>query len=357
MTRFVKYLMIGAGACMISGIGLSAAGWAMGGEPGYWVRKDGFYTSQDIRKERAGRICVLEKTPLESFDNMDIQVAYNNIIIKPSEDDRYYMEYRLRIQKKDPEYSVKDGVLTVTCEMDPESYSSSGIAGFFVIETGWSQEPGEVTVYVPKNTPMDQVTLYNKDGQVTYDGPEAKTLNITSKYGGIDLKNPVAETASLNLSDGNLKCSGGAFTGMTVVNKYGNIDLSRITASSINIQASDGNIAMENITAGSLTAENKYGNTVCSILTADSFTAKQSDGTCTLKNADIKEGHIENKYGHISLDLTGAESDYNYDLTMKYGEIMLNNRRYDEKGLRENNGAAKNISTVSNDGNVTIRTR
>ena len=57
--------------------------------------------------------------------------------------------------------------------------------------------------------------------------------------------------------------------------------------------------------------------------------------------ADIKNGDFENKYGDITLELTGAEKDYNFDLMMKYGDINLNGRNTSEKDLRENNGGGQ----------------
>ena len=357
MKKLTQYLIMAAGACVVLGTGLCIAGKVLGGSPGFWIRRDGLYTNQDIRKELEGRMAVLEKTEMDAFDSMDIRMDYNHITVKPSDDGRYYLEYNLYTRKNQPEYGVQDGVLTVTCVMDPEDSVFSGTAGFFVVNDGSSYKSGLVTVYVPENISMDRVKLYNKDGKVTYHGPKAETLDITSSYGGIFLKDAEAENAILTLSDGNIQCDGGSFTRLTLTNKYGNTNLNQIAASSIDIDASDGHLTKENISTGSLTAKNKYGTTVCNTVTADSFVMNQSDGSCTVKNADIKDGRFENKYGNISLELTGRETDYNYDMEMKYGDITLNGQRYKEKNVHKNNGASMNIMTDSNDGHVNIQTR
>ena len=80
---------------------------------------------------------------------------------------------------------------------------------------------------------------------------------------------------------------------------------------------------------------NKYGSIKGSAIVSDSMTMKQSDGSCDIRMADIKNGDFENKYGDITLELTGAEKDYNFDLMMKYGDINLNGRNTSEKDLRE----------------------
>lgn len=357
MNKFVRYLIVTAGACTIMGFGLIMAGRILGGEPGFWIRSDGFHTNQDMRHDRAGQIATLEKTEMEPFESINIQVDFNHITVKPSDDGRYYLECRLFTRKNKPEYDVKDGVLNLTCIMEPDSYASYGTSGFFIVNTDSVNQNGEVTVYVPNDIPMDLVKLYSNDGDVAYEGPEAKTLDFTSKYGGIQLKSPKAENAYLTLSDGTVSLDGGSFTTLNLTNKYGNTTLNRITASRIDIKASDGNLTMKEIIAGSLTTENKYGKTVLDSVTADSLMMDQNDGDCTIRNADINSGCFENKFGDITLELTGLEADYNYNLKMKYGKIRLNGQTYDEEDYHKNNGASKNIRTDSNDGNVRILTR
>lgn len=357
MKKLVQSVIITAAAFVIGGFGLLTVGRIMGGESSFWIRDHRLYTNQDIRKEQAGRMVVLEKTELDAFHSMDVRIDYNNIVVKPSEDGRCYLEYRLYTQKTEPEYHVKDGVLTVTCTADSSKQSTTGHVGFFMVNTNLKHEIGQATIYVPKQASMDLVKLYNKDGTVTYDGPAAETLNITSKFGSIALIKPEAKSAVMTLSDGSVSCTGGQFTDLTLINKFGSTELNDLTASKIDIQISDGSLSMNRIETSSLTADNKYGSVSCDTITADTLTIRQNDGSCTFKNATVKNGWLENKFGNITLNLTGRERDYNYDLNTKHGETDINGHTFEEHNLSINNGAVNNIVTKSNDGSVVIRTR
>ena len=359
MKKIMKVTMAVAGVCIVAGLGLSLAGYAMGGEPGFWIGRNGMYTNQQARNLNAEKLVELEKTKIDPFTSMDVRVNYNGIKIKPSEDDSYYLEYHLYIRNKEPEYTIKNGILSFTCVPEPTNSETWGSAGFLVIEGSYvhDREDGSVTIYVPKDTPMDAVKLYTSDSSVIYDGPDTKTLDITSKYGSIDLSGIKAETAYFTASDGAIYCDSGTFTSLDIINKYGETDLNSIEADRLDIDASDSQIVLKDIVSRNITVTNKYGSIKGSAIVSDSMTMKQSDGSCDIRMADIKNGDFENKYGDITLELTGAEKDYNFDLMMKYGDINLNGRNTSEKDLRENNGADKNIAMTANDGSMRITTK
>lgn len=46
MKKIMKVTMAVAGVCIVAGLGLSLAGYAMGGEPGFWIGRNGMYTNQ-----------------------------------------------------------------------------------------------------------------------------------------------------------------------------------------------------------------------------------------------------------------------------------------------------------------------
>lgn len=203
---------------------------------------------------------------------------------------------------------------------------------------------------------MNQVKLYNKDGSVEYDGPDAKTLDITSLYGSVELKHKTAETVLVNMADGTLTCDGGSFADLSVVNQYGEINLNQITASAMSIDASDAGITMNGINVDHITIVNDYGSISSDTMETDSIMVKQSDGQCTMKRITVRDGVFENKYGDMKLYLTGDETDYNYELSMKYGTIRLNERNFEEQSVHENHGADRNIKMTASDGAMTIRT-
>lgn len=357
MKKLTRVTLAAAGICIVTGLGLSLAGYLMGGEPGFWISRNGLYTNRQIREHNAEKLVELEKTEIDPVTSMDVRVSYGSITVKPSGDDSYYLEYGLYTRNREPEYTVKNGVLTFTCVPDQDVSETWGSAGFFVIDNVYVHERGSVTIYVPESIPLETVKLYTSDSDVVYDGPEAKTLDITSKYGGITLEGAKAKNAYLTASDGTIRCLDGTFTSLDIINKYGETDLDRMDLERLDIDASDSRIALREITSKNISVVNKYGSVKGSTLTADSITVKQSDGTCDIKTADIKSGAFENKYGDVTLELTGTEEEYNYDLVMEYGDIRLNDKRVEEESLRENNNADKNIVMTASDGSIWIMTK
>lgn len=356
MRKITRVTLTTAGICIIAGLGFSLAGWFMGGEPGFWINRKGLFTNQDLREQSQSQMEVLEKTELEPFEDMDLRIDYNDIFIEPSEDGRYYMEYRLSSRGRKPEYGVKNGILTVTCTRDPQESRNWGGMGFLVMGDGIYREAGRATIYVPEEASLGMVKLSSNAGSVVYHGPQTKTLEITSQYGGTTIRDGAAETVRLTASDGSVFLDGGAYTELYLVNKYGATDLEEITAETIDIQAADGQINMDSVSASSIALEDKYGAINGSRINADSIKVKQSDGACRFQKADIKEGTFENSYGRTELDLVGNETEYNYDLTMKYGSIKINDRKFEEESVRENNGADRTLTITASDGSIRITT-
>lgn len=357
MRKLTRVTVTAAGICIVMGLGLSLAGRLMGGEPGFWIGRGGLYTNQDVRENRSrARLEVLEKTELEAFQDMEVRVDYNDIVIESSADGRYYIEYRLYTESRDPEYSVKNGILTVTCVRDLQENQNWGQIGFFTINNGTYREAGKVTIYVPEEASFGTVKLSTNDGSIVYGGPQADTLVAISNYGTIEIQDGEAESVSLTASDGSIILDGGTYTDIQVVNKYGKTKLKEISAGTIDVQAADSQITMKEIQANSIFLENKYGGIECSQITADSIRVKQSDGSCRLQEADIKNGTFENRYGSTELELVGKEKEYNYDLAMKYGSVKLNDRTFKEESVTEDNGADRNLSVTANDGKLRITT-
>lgn len=357
MTKLMRGTLAAAGICIVAGLGLSLAGFLMGGEPGFWINRRGLYTNQEARNLSAEKLVKLEKTEIEPFTSMDVTVSYGNITVKPSGDDSCYLEYSLYIRNKEPEYTLKDGILTFTCIPEPDSSETWGSVGFFTLQSADVHEKGSLTVYVPDNIPLNTVKLCTSDSDLVYAGPDAGTLDMTSKYGSIKLNGVNAEKALLTASDGAVRCSGGTITSLDIINKYGDTDLERIDLNRLSIEASDSQITLRDIVSKTISVVNDYGSIKSSEVAADTLTVEQSDGTCDMKMTDVKNGTFENKYGDIALELTGTEKEYNYNLAMKYGDIRLNDRRLEGENFRENNGAENNIMITASDGSMQIMTQ
>ncbi|MCD7964600.1 MAG: hypothetical protein LUG90_02330 [Clostridiaceae bacterium] len=108
MNKVMRGTLAAAGICIVAGLGLSLAGFVMGGEPGFWIGRSGLYTNREVRTKNAGKLVELEKTELDPFTSMDVRADYGSITVKPSGDDSCYLEYSLYVRDKDPVDTVKN---------------------------------------------------------------------------------------------------------------------------------------------------------------------------------------------------------------------------------------------------------
>lgn len=355
MRKLMRISLIVASVCTVAGLGFALAGYVMGGEPGFWVRRDGLYTNQDLRDQNAKKLRVLEKTKIGTIESMDIQVDYNDIVVKPSGDENCYLEYRVFTEEKEPEYAVDDGTLTFTC-IQEAGEKHWGTAGFFVISYDGTIERGLVTVYVPERTRLDKVTLYTSSGDISYEGPDAGTIDITSEYGDVELSGADAGTVRLTASSGEFRCTEGKYDSFYGKNEYGRTYLRDIDAGEMTVESSSGGVTLKDITAVSVVVKDMYGDVECSAVKAGDLTVSLSSGGLDVREADIRDGNFENQYGDVRLELTGGEKDYNYDLSVEYGEVKVNNRSSVEHDIKEDNGADRNVVVSAENGLIRIIT-
>ena len=352
MSKTVKRVLIVSASFIIAGMGFFTLGKCMGGETGFAINRTGLHTNRELKEASAKQLAVLEKTELEGFRNMNIRVDSNDIEIVPSDDGRFYLEYRLYTYGSDPKYRVDQGTLDFECILEPLGQMN---VGFLVWDTGssYENEIGTLKVYVPKDRQLDNVKLQNSDGDIRYGGPDAKAYDLSSSYGNVELEDKNADQIMISSSDGKIKCRSVTCKTFAVKNSYGSLELSGIKAESLAIEASDGKISLDQIDAGSMDIENQYGGLDGKALKADAFSMRMSDGKCVLKQADFKKTKMKNSYGTLDIQLVGREEDYNYDIKTTYGSITVGGSKSDEE-FNQDNRAERNFTAAASDGNIVI---
>lgn len=351
MSKTIRRILVTSISCIVVGAVLFAAGTWMGGETGFYINRTGFHSSRELREASGKQLAVLEKTELDSFRSMDIETDYNDIEILPSEDGRYYLEYRLYTYGSEPQYHVSQDTLTFQCIQNPQTQMN--VAGFMVWNTNSSREQGVVRVYVPNDLPLQAVSLTNSDGNLQYNGPDADIFQITSSYGNVNLTGRKAGQITISASDGTIVCHSVECDRLQLENHYGDTDLGDITASELKIDVSDGAVTMKQMDTGIVDIVNQYGSVDGKAVIADVFSLKMSDGSCSLKQADLKQADLENSYGSLDIELTGVEDDYNYDLKNTYGSITVGKREQEEK-YEKDHGSKRNINASASDGDMVL---
>lgn len=361
MKKSVKYLLITAGACILGGMVLSGAGRLLGGHSGFYIDKSGLHPSSDLKlKYQTGFTAQLPKTPVGDLSDVDISCRYHDIYLLDSGDGNCYLEYMLPDSREEPDYSVLDRKLVFSNEEDEMKYTDMPIQ-FFAFDTEWTdwkQARGYVKLYLPEGKNFDCVRVYSSDGKVESIPFQAKEASFTAKYGSITLDRVKADSLAIECSDGSVKIMDGKAGNYAVQNSYGSITVDGLEAENLTIQCADGRISLNDLAAEDITVVNKYGRTNGSNIKAKKMTCEQSDGSLDLKVLDVQAGDFKNSYGSLHLELTGAETDYNYDLKNKFGSLTVNGRKYSQDAEYEiDNGAAGLIRVRADDGTVKVLTK
>lgn len=357
MRKIIKSTLIAAGISAVSGIALLTAGTALGGQPGFYINRNGLYTSQEQNKKLGYvRTASQERKEVGKVDSFYLDVDFNNISVMPSGDDKYYIEYKIPLREvdQDPVCEIKDNQLSFQFQEGTMEYIYD--VGIVVWDTGGQFKRGYVNLYVPEQAAPEFMVLKSSDGTVSVKRVNPKQLDITAKYGSVEVSKAGGENLSIASSDGLIDCSEVSYKNVKLENQYGSTDLEEIKAEGIAIDASDGTVSMDSIEAVNVSLSNRYGSIEGEGLKTDNIKVKQSDGACDLGRLELKNGQFENSYGSVSLSLTGREADYNYDLKTAYGSISINNRNFNEESYHKNNSAPNSIEAVVQDGSIEIET-
>ena len=130
-----------------------------------------------------------------------------------------------------PEYSVKDGVLTVDA-----SKLNDGV----LVNLNSDDDTPEIVISVPDE--------------------RMKKLDVISDYGDVDVSRVTLEEMSITTEDGDIDLHDVDCSSMTLASDYGDIDLEKVTSDKITASTQDGDIDMNNVTCGSTVLTSEYGD-------------------------------------------------------------------------------------------------
>lgn len=286
MKKSKKRLAIGAGICMAAGVVVGCIGFLLGGRPGFFVDASGIHSFHSETYSGAR----LEKTKLDSFSSIHLEIPMGDIHIIPS--DNYYMEYQLPAQSTDVAWEVKDDELSMNVK------EKGGVIGFNFFSWGnAAQDESYVNLYVPSDKVFDHIFVHADCGNVDIEKIEAKTMELVLTFGDLDIESFKGESFSAVLDLGTFRASHIASKNLTIQNDMGDVTLD----------------ALENIEKGTVTMA--MGDFSCSYC----------------KAADFK---VTNDMGNVSLGMAGTPDDYTMDLATELGSVFVSGYEEDGVGTR-----------------------
>lgn len=248
---------------------------------------------------------VVKEEPLEAFSEISMDMEIVDVTIEVG------TEYRLSyegLKELEPQYTVKDGVLTISQKSDWSS-----------VWMGHKDRDMEVTITVPADAQLDQITAYVDIGNVEWDcaGLSMKDIYIEADLGNVVISN-------CDMAVGNFICDAG------------NLELKKCTAESITVECNLGNVEM------------------------DDCTGKKIDVSCDMGNVDIDDADFENYV--VSCDMGAVEissakdlAGYEIDLSASMGNVEVNGKTQGTKYAQD--GSDGSIEVDASMGSVTLKYR
>jgi DUF4097 and DUF4098 domain-containing protein YvlB len=172
-----------------------------------------------------------------------------------------------------------------------------------------------ITIYLPEEAILNNVTISDKSGTITINKLNCENLDVSSVSG-----NDVINSAS---------------------------------ASVISVDKTSGNIDMKNIKAGSLYMVLNSGNLNASGMETGAVDIGQTSGNVTMAGELLGSSVISAVSGNINLNITGAKTDFNRDISVTSGNVNVDGSQA-KSNQYENANAVNSLKLKSTSGNITV---
>lgn len=208
MNKIAKTVLMTGTALCAAGVVLSTAGYFAGGKD-FTYTSDHMYVSGGNSSSRKN-LTVMKKEQIDDFTKLNVDFEDFDLDIRTSDDDHYYMEYKLEKNgRKNPlTWKDKDGELTLE-----ESAGGSGSyyitydLGIFSTHADLTEKKdalNTVILYIPEKAQLSEAELQLSDGDLTADQLLCKEMTLELLNGDLMLDKGEFEKFDAKLSDGDL---------------------------------------------------------------------------------------------------------------------------------------------------------
>ncbi len=371
-----KKITIVALGLIIFGTILALIGFSMGGKFGI-VRGGNGYRIQDKDDK------VVKQENLDKFDSIDIKVDLDNIeIIKG---DRYAIELEYYKDSNDIIYKVENGKLIVK---EPSRNSMIN----FGFNIGFVYTPSFMKVYVPQDVNLNNLDVHSSNSDIKIKDIKSNTISVKCDYGDTIFEDMAASVFNVEVGNGKLAMKNIKAKEIITENKYGELKVEGLESDIFKNVVVNGSATFDNIeVSSSFKIENEYGdvniknsfinnleaklkngdldventgsdkvvftNNYGSINTVD-FKSKALDIQCnnsdvTLDGELLGNTTIKSQYGSVTVKTNIEELLYNYNVSCEYGDIIINDSKFEDNFQKNNNGS-NNIDISCKNGDAKI---
>lgn len=207
MKIWIKNCLATGAGCVVAGALLFAVGFLNGGK-NYVLAADLNQWKGSATKEDS--TYGLEKTKIDDYSTLNVDLSSLNLQIVSSDDDSYYISYTTSDSKeKEPvSYDVKNKILTLKEDSDSNSYTHIDIGfltAFLSKDKDFTTDENVVTLYVPENAKFQNATLNSALGNILLNHVCFESGTVSSGDGDIFIKNSTLKEVAVSASLGDVK--------------------------------------------------------------------------------------------------------------------------------------------------------
>lgn len=248
MKRWIKNCLAAGAGCVVAGALLLAVGFLTGGKS-YVLAADLNQWKGSATKENS--TYGLEKTKIDAYSTLNVDLSSLNLQIISSDDDSYYISYTISGSKeKNPvSYEVKNKTLTFK-ETSAGFYSYTHIdigflSAFLSKDKEFTTDEDVVTLYVPTDAKFQSVTVNSSfgdilinnscfesgkisadDGEIFIKNSTLKDITVSASFGDVKTYDSKIKSCNFILSDGDFAAKNNDFTDETLIsNNLGDIEI------------------------------------------------------------------------------------------------------------------------------------
>lgn len=370
MNKIAKTALMTGVALCVAGVVLSGAGYFAGGKD-FTYTSDHMYVSGGNSSPHKN-LAVMKKEQIDDFTKLNVDFENFDLDIRTSDDDHYYMEYKLEKNgRKNPlTWKDKDGELTLE-----ESAGGSGSyyitydLGIFSTHADLTEKKdalNTVILYIPEKAQLSEAELQLSDGDLTVDKLFCKEADVKLSGGDLILTEGEIGDFTAKLGDGDFIANKFKADQMELKNSNGIVKADSAELGAADIELEDGDLNMKELRC------------------TDSFSLKSGNGDVVLKKAVLKDGEIslgdgelvmnnssfggdmdiKNSCGDVSVEMAaGTTENTNIYLKASDGEVDASGISTggtgsdgDEYSMYENKvgGSAPTLNVKCGDGDITL---
>ena len=207
MKRWIKNCLAAGAGCVVAGALLFAVGFLNGGK-NYVLAADLNQWKGSATKENS--TYGLEKTKIDDYSTLNVDLSSLNLQIVSSDDDSYYISYTTSDSKeKEPvSYDVKNKILTLKEDSDSNSYTHIDIGfltAFLSKDKDFMTDENVVTLYVPTDARFQSANINSSFGDILINSSCFESGKISSDDGEIFIKNSTLKDVTVSASFGDVK--------------------------------------------------------------------------------------------------------------------------------------------------------